>query len=219
VVAHRGDPYAHRENTLPSLLSAVREGADAVETDVRLTRDGLPVLVHDATLERLWERRVPVAGVRARDLPPGVPSLAEALAALDGTRLLLDLPDESAAGAAVAAVRAAGGGERAWFCGDAPAMLAVREHDRDAEIALTWTTAAPVPPALLALVRPRWLNLRFGLVSAPLVARARADGLLVSAWTADTGLTMRRLLRAGVDAITSNRVALLRRTVDAAARS
>ena len=53
-VAHRGDPYRVRENTLPSLRSALDRGADAVEIDVRLTRDGVPVLLHDETLERLW---------------------------------------------------------------------------------------------------------------------------------------------------------------------
>lgn len=57
VVAHRGDPYVHRENTLPSVRSALHKGADVVEVDVRLTRDGVPVLLHDATLERLWGAR------------------------------------------------------------------------------------------------------------------------------------------------------------------
>lgn len=53
-VAHRGDPYRFRENTLDSLRSGLDRGADAVEFDVRLTRDGVPVLLHDDTLERLW---------------------------------------------------------------------------------------------------------------------------------------------------------------------
>ncbi|WP_032792402.1 glycerophosphodiester phosphodiesterase, partial [Streptomyces sp. W007] len=53
-VGHRGDPYLARENTLPSIVSALERGADAVEIDVRVTRDGVPVLLHDATLERLW---------------------------------------------------------------------------------------------------------------------------------------------------------------------
>ena len=47
-VGHRGDPYRVRENTLASLRSALEQGADAVEIDVRLTRDGVPVLLHDA---------------------------------------------------------------------------------------------------------------------------------------------------------------------------
>lgn len=62
-VAHRGDPYRVRENTLPSLRSAIGRGADAVEIDVRLTRDGVPVLLHDATLDRLWDHDRPLASL------------------------------------------------------------------------------------------------------------------------------------------------------------
>ncbi|MEU6079846.1 glycerophosphodiester phosphodiesterase [Streptomyces sp. NPDC047108] len=220
-VAHRGDPYRVRENTLPSLRSAVRQGADAVECDVRLTRDGVPVLLHDATLKRMWDVDRPLAEVTAdvvRELTGGgVPPLSEGLAAVcegSAARPMIDLPDPAAAPAAVAEVRAAGLDGRAYYCGGAPAMLAVRAADPDAEIALTWTTLSPPPPALLAAVRPRWLNYRFGLVSQDLVARHHADGLLVSAWTADTGRTMKRLLRHGVDSVTTNRIDCLRRLLD-----
>ncbi|MFI9240920.1 glycerophosphodiester phosphodiesterase [Streptomyces sp. NPDC053079] len=216
-VAHRGDPYVHRENTLPSIRSALRAGAGAVEIDVRLTRDGVPVLLHDATLGRLWGREVALAALTAEELRAltdgGVPTLEEALAEAGAAargRLFIDLPDPSAAAAAVAEVRASGAQERAYYCGGPAAMLKVRRADADAEIALTWTTLAPPRPSLLAEVRPHWLNYRFGLVSEELVARHHADGLLVSAWTADTRRTMRRLLRAGVDSITTNRIATLR---------
>ncbi|MEU7106725.1 glycerophosphodiester phosphodiesterase [Streptomyces stramineus] len=221
-VAHRGDPYVCRENTLASVRSALRAGADAVEIDVRLTRDGVPVLLHDATLERLWGHDRPLAALTAdelRGLTGGrVPTLREALA-LGGTgtageasgwRLFIDLPDPSAAEATVAEVRASGAAGRVYYCGGTAAMLAVRRADAEAEIALTWTTLAPPRAALLGRVRPRWLNYRFGLVSPELVARNHAQGLLVSAWTADTRLTMRRLLAAGVDAITTNRIGALR---------
>ncbi|NEC76345.1 glycerophosphodiester phosphodiesterase, partial [Streptomyces rochei] len=95
-VAHRGDPYRYRENTIGSLRSALDRGADAVETDVRLTRDGVPVLLHDETLKRLWRHDRPLRSLSAdevRGLTAGrVPTLAEALAATDGSRLMLDLP-------------------------------------------------------------------------------------------------------------------------------
>jgi glycerophosphoryl diester phosphodiesterase len=54
-IAHRGEPVAHRENTLPALAAAVALGADMVEIDLRRTRDGEIVVLHDQTLERLWE--------------------------------------------------------------------------------------------------------------------------------------------------------------------
>ncbi|WP_413103489.1 glycerophosphodiester phosphodiesterase [Streptomyces sp. Inha503] len=212
-VGHRGDPYVCRENTMPSIRSAVRAGAGAVEIDVRLTRDGVPVLLHDATLKRLWGEDRPLSGLTAEEVRQltggGVPTLREALADAGSTRLLIDLPDASAAPAAVAQVRESGAADRVYYCGALAALHAVRRADPYAEIALTWTTLAPPRPALLAELRPRWLNYRFGLVSRELVARHHADGLLVSAWTADTRRSMSRLLRAGVDAITTNRVAAL----------
>jgi glycerophosphoryl diester phosphodiesterase len=212
-VGHRGDPYVRRENTLPSVRSAVCAGADAVEVDVRLTRDKVPVLLHDATLKRLWGADLPLGDLTAADVwrltAGGVPHLREALAEADAVRLLIDLPDPAAAHGAVAEVHACQAADRVYYCGGAAAMLAVRGEDPDAEIALTWATAVPPGPALLAGLRPRWLNYRFGLVSRPLVERAHADGLLLSAWTADTRCTMSRLLRIGVDATTTNRVSAL----------
>ncbi|MFJ5217678.1 glycerophosphodiester phosphodiesterase [Streptomyces sp. NPDC088354] len=208
-VAHRGDPYRHRENTLPSLRSALRAGADAVEVDVRVTRDGVPVLLHDPTLTRLWGLDAALAELPSAALPPGVPTLYEALGAVEGCRALVDMTVPESAPAVLAAVRDAGAEDRTYYCGEAAAMLAVRDRDPAAEIALTWKTAAPVPPLLLTELRPRWINLRFGLVRSPLVAWARGEGLLVGAWTADLRRTMRRLERLGVDAITSNRIEVL----------
>jgi glycerophosphoryl diester phosphodiesterase len=216
-VAHRGDPYRVRENTIGSLRSALARGADAVEVDVRLTRDGVPVLLHDHTLKRLWEHDRPLLSLswdEVRGLTGGgVPTLAEALAATDGSRVMLDLPgtpEVRAARRVVDVVRECGAADRVYYCAGAPAMLAVRAADPAAEIALTWTTLAPPRPALLAAVRPRWLNYRFGLVDRALADRVHAGGHLLSVWTPDTRRSMRRLIALGVDSITTNRVDALR---------
>lgn len=52
VIAHRGDRAAAPENTLAAIRSAIFKGADAVEIDVRWTRDGVPVVLHDEGLGR-----------------------------------------------------------------------------------------------------------------------------------------------------------------------
>jgi glycerophosphoryl diester phosphodiesterase len=212
-VAHRGDPYRHRENTLASLRSALRRGADAVEVDVRLTRDGVPVLLHDGTLKRLWEQDRPLASLSSDEVQGltagGVPTLADALMASDGGRVMIDLPGEPSVRAVrrvVDVVRQCGASERVYYCAGAQAMLAVRAADPSAEIALTWTSLAPPRPALLDAVRPRWLNYRFSLVDRDLAARVRRGGHLLSVWTPDTRRSMRRLLDLGVDSITTNRL-------------
>lgn len=53
IVAHRGDSAYFPENTLPAFRSAAKLGVDCIETDVHLTRDGVCVIWHDDTLERL----------------------------------------------------------------------------------------------------------------------------------------------------------------------
>jgi glycerophosphoryl diester phosphodiesterase len=53
VVGHRGVPVLHQENTLAGFRRAVSLGLDAIELDVRLTRDGRAVVFHDANAERL----------------------------------------------------------------------------------------------------------------------------------------------------------------------
>ncbi len=152
-VAHRGDPYRVRENTLASLRSALRRGADAVEIDVRLTRDGVPVLLHDATLERLWNHDRPLSLLSYDEVrgvtDGGVPTLADALAATAGSRVMIDLPGAPGPRAVhrvVDAVREQGAEDRVYYCAGAPAMLTVREVDKDAEIALTHTSGHRCAP-------------------------------------------------------------------------
>jgi glycerophosphoryl diester phosphodiesterase len=215
-VAHRGDLYRFRENTLDSLRSALRLGADAVETDVRLTRDGVPVLLHDGTLKRLWRHDRPLHTLSADEVrgltAGGVPTLAEALAATEGSRVMLDLPgdpSERAVARIVAVARGCGAAERVYYTGDAATMLAVRAADPSAEIALTRKTLAQARPALLDAIRPRYLNYRFSLLDPELVEHVHHTGYLVSCWTPDTRRSLRRLLEMSVDSITTNRVDLL----------
>lgn len=53
IIAHRGYSQRYPENTLPALLAATDAGVDAVELDVQFCRDETPVVLHDATLDRV----------------------------------------------------------------------------------------------------------------------------------------------------------------------
>lgn len=218
VVAHRGDPVHAVENTLASVRRAIADGALTVEIDVRLTADGVPVLLHDASTERLWGRSAPIgsqtlAEVRElRTLEPrtgrevSIPTLAEAIEAAAGARLLIDLPDPAAAGAAWQVARHA---PTAW-CGDLAGLQTIRDLDTDAEIWLTWISTDFPPVALQQAVRPARLNVEHRLADESLVKRAAAAGFQVSCWTVDDIERARRLADVGVRAITSNRAAELR---------
>ncbi|TVY31196.1 Phosphatidylglycerol phospholipase C [Lachnellula hyalina] len=53
-IAHRGYKAAHPENTMGAFKGAVEVGAHAIETDLHLSKDGVVVLCHDATLKRCF---------------------------------------------------------------------------------------------------------------------------------------------------------------------
>ena len=107
IIGHRGDRSLAPENTMPALELAMDELA-YVETDVRLTRDGVPVLFHDTDLERVAGRDgriedLDLADVRRLDVGAWysadwagerVPTFDDFLAALaerDGARALVEL--------------------------------------------------------------------------------------------------------------------------------
>ena len=68
IIGHRGASAVAPENTLAALDRALADGADGVEFDVRLARDGVPVVVHDATLRRTASRPEPVASLTSAEL-------------------------------------------------------------------------------------------------------------------------------------------------------
>jgi glycerophosphoryl diester phosphodiesterase len=93
VVAHRGASSAEPENTVAAFEAAIRAGADAIELDVRLTRDGIPVILHDPDVSSTTDgaglvhtlgldevKRLDASGDRPGHL--GIPTLAEALEAI-----------------------------------------------------------------------------------------------------------------------------------------
>jgi len=68
VVAHRGSSGAHPEHTLEAFEAALTDGADAIECDVRLTRDGVLVCVHDRRVDRTSDGRGVVSTLELADL-------------------------------------------------------------------------------------------------------------------------------------------------------
>lgn len=174
VLAHRGALRAAPENTIPAFEQALAQGADGVELDVILSRDGEVVIIHDDTLQRTTNGRGPVADLtlaELKQLDAGawfdarfagtcIPTLAEALAALSApARINVELkappyPATSALAArALAVVRAAGAEDRVLFSSFSPWMV---QQARSAGV-------DPVRLALLAVNRPLlagWLAAR-----------------------------------------------------------
>lgn len=68
IIAHRGASYDAPENTLESIQLGLNQGADAVECDVRLSRDGELMVIHDPTLQRLAGIKQSVADLSTAEL-------------------------------------------------------------------------------------------------------------------------------------------------------
>lgn len=68
VIGHRGASGLAPENTIASFELAMGQGAEALELDVRLSADGVPVVIHDPTLDRTTDQAGPVAGLALQDI-------------------------------------------------------------------------------------------------------------------------------------------------------
>jgi len=68
IIAHRGASAVAPENTLAAFARAIQDGADGIEFDVRLSYDQVPVIVHDATLERTGLVNRLVSDLRSEEL-------------------------------------------------------------------------------------------------------------------------------------------------------
>ena len=214
VIAHRGDPLAHRENTLDAFGAAVDAGADMVELDVHRTADGRAVVVHDETLDRVWGVARRVADMtRDEVVALGIPDLAQALAFIPArVQVMVDYKDESVAEAALADVLEASALDRAVFSGDCfSGHRRIRALAPAARIAATWDLDERIPDALLDELGAEFYNPSGNVLGQDpaAVERMHARGAQVSVWTIDRPADMEHFLAMGVDAIITNRVATL----------
>ena len=219
VFAHRGGAALRPENTLAAFEHGLSLGADGVELDVRLSRDGLVVVHHDRTLDRTTSLRGPVAGVEAAALRrAGVPSLAEILALADAARVIVELKENrrELAARVVEDVRRAGAVER--VCIGSFGLRAIRAV-RELEPAIA--TSAAREEVRWALYRSwcRWpvARTRYAgyqvpeyagrthVVTPAFVQDAHRASLSVQVWTVDSEADATRLLGWGVDALITDR--------------
>jgi glycerophosphoryl diester phosphodiesterase len=192
------------ENTLAALEAAMRiPGCDGVEFDVRLSADGVPVLLHDETLARVQGRPEPVDAVSVAELAAlGVPTLAEVLAALPAEAFLdVELKGEDHGAVTAAVLRSSRGetGSRAVVSSFEPSTLAAM-----ADLLTGWTrwlAAEDLAPATISRATGlgcAGLSVSWDVLTPASVRAVRAAGLEVAAWTVRRRATFARLGRLGV---------------------
>jgi glycerophosphoryl diester phosphodiesterase len=205
-LAHRGDHRAVPENTLAAFATALAvAGCGGLEFDVRVSRGGVPIVLHDETLQRVQGRPERAAALTPDELAAfGIPTLEAALAMAPSPAFLDVELKEDVAAAAVVLIRAARG--------DRPPDLVVSSFDpsvleavgREAPGLARWLNADDLEPTTIALAgRLGCTGIsaeRRGVTPAGM-ARARAAGLVVAAWTVTDRAEADRLAALGVVAL------------------
>ncbi len=231
VIAHRGASDRAPENTLDAFQCALEDGADALELDVHLSRDRIPVVIHDPTLDRTTDRTGSVAaltwaeiqranaGARHSDATWAarqvrVPSLAEVLDGVRDLPLLIEIKAEAAQSAVVEVVTRLGAAKRVVVAAFEHRALgvfrggpiAVGASRRDiARLTLRARTRLPVslPPVACFAVPDQWHGLEIPTTRA--VALARSNDAPLHVWTVDDPGRALQLWRRGVSGIITNR--------------
>lgn len=218
--AHRGASCDAPENTLIAFRLAELDAADGLELDVHLSSDGLPVVIHDDTLDRTTNASGRVDGLawqELRGLDAGgwfascyagepLPCLSEVLQ-LFGGRLHINIEIKAAA-AGEAVLKTLEGFPKAKIVissFDHALLRVMRRLDRDVPLAVlldrgNWRRAV----ALAIEINAQAFHPEASLVSRPLIAACRARKLAVHAWTVDDARVARSLQRAGIDGVFTN---------------
>jgi glycerophosphoryl diester phosphodiesterase len=212
-LAHRGDWRHAIENTIEAFRAALAIPAcDGLELDVRVSADGVPVVLHDPTLARVQGRLERVDEVRADALADlGVPTLEEVLQSA-GRRAFLDIELKVDPGPVAVGILAAGRGPELH-------RAVVSSFDRGALQGIghrapswrRWLNSAVLDTRVVAdavSLGCRGVSVDWRALDGPSISLARDAGLEVAAWTVRRRATFDRLARLGVVAICAEGAAL-----------
>lgn len=232
LVGHRGAAGRAPENTMASFRKALEMGADFVECDVHLSKDGRCVVMHDEAVERTTDGEGLIRDRTVRELKgldagswfsrksrgEKVPTLDELLSWARGRKTRSGRPLGVFVEVKNEPVRYRGIERRVLRAVDRSRMAdrvvlisfdhgVVKRLKRLRPRILTGMLYSrpiedPVERALQ--LKADAIMPRRNLVSRALVESAKARGLLVSTWTADGAAEMRKLLACGVDSVTTN---------------
>ena len=212
-IGHRGAAGHAPENTLAAIQKGIALGVDFVEIDVRRTKDGVLVVLHDETVNRTTNGKGRIDHLCLRDIEKlnagngeHIPTLEEVLKVAAGkTGLMLELKIRGAAQQTVEAVREAGFRD--------PVIYASFLHDElkyvrtvDPEASLMVLFGGPFRASVTRAIKygPSYVGLRHDKATRPLVDAFHRADLLVFVYTADAPSDIQHALSLDVDGVISN---------------
>ena len=211
VIGHRGAAAYSPENTLDSFREARRRGATWVETDIKLTADGVPIVMHDESLKRTTGIDRLVAETPRAELPPGVPTFEEAIACFGEEGLGCNVEIKPCPGREKETGRVVV--ETLRRCWPAPLPAPVLSSFKDASLAAAYVAAPEFARALLiGQVGDDWrvraeavaaggINTNGERLTAVRAVEIRKAGYTLSVYTIDDGDVAKALVGMGVDCI------------------
>ncbi|WP_245933509.1 glycerophosphodiester phosphodiesterase [Arthrobacter livingstonensis] len=231
-IAHRGFSLDGLENTLPAFRAAVELGCQYLETDINTTADGVTLVFHDATLDRITDRDGTIAelpyAVVGKALIGGrehIATLREFFMALPAARFNIDVKDAGSVAPLAQLIEEMGLHERVCVASfsdrrrrevvsrlSRPVASSAGQKLLVAYFVLERWMPAPVLRALMRNVDVLQIPVRHNkveLVTRRSVARAHRLGLKMHVWTINDPGEMNRLLDLGVDGIMTDRADLL----------
>ena len=234
-MAHRGGAIEHLENSMPAFEACVRLGYRYLETDVRVTADGVLVVFHDGSLERVTDHSgrleqltwSEVAEARIGGREP-ILRLEDLLGAWPDVRFNLDIKTAGVLAPLVRCVRRLGITDRVCLGSFSDARIAAARRLFGPSVctslgprgvaALRMSSYSPRAAGLVRIQAgcaqvPLHLGGR-ALVDERFLAAAHARDLQVHVWTVDTVEESTAMLDLGVDGIMTDRPAMLRELLE-----
>jgi glycerophosphoryl diester phosphodiesterase len=226
VFAHRGASVRAPENTMPAFELALELGADGLELDVHLTRDGRLAVIHDERIDRTsngtgFVGRMTLAELKqfqyGRGFPedfgrPSIPELADVLHLVRGKNVWLNIELKNGVvrypgleQAVLDAVREAGLSE--WVILSSfnhESLVLCRKLAPGIPTALLYTCVLHEPHAYAVTCGAGGLHPFRGSVTAPMIEAAHAAGVAVRPWTVDDPAEMAAFAAMGVDGVITN---------------
>lgn len=214
IVGHRGAAKLRAENTLGSFQLAIELGVDRLECDVRLTKDGHAVLIHDATVDRTTNgtgqvRDMTLAEIRSLDAGDGekVPLLSEYLKLLKKTGVPseVEIKDPDVLETALAEIRAHDVVELACITSKLDTVIRAKELLPEIDVGLPTTNPSKEEIERAVQIGASGVGIRYDHLSQELVKFIQDRGLEARGWNPVTPETIEYTLSFGVDSITTDR--------------
>jgi glycerophosphoryl diester phosphodiesterase len=212
IMGHRGAAALEPENTLLSIDRAIEIGVDAVEIDVRLSKDKTPLVIHDATLDRTTNGTGPVSSyelneINELDAGKGetIPTLQEVFDLIDSrVTIVIELKESDTERPVVELIEKNRLEEKVYVISFWHELVKAAKKMNGSIKTGILMVGCPVDSCVATHASADALVMRYSFVNRKFVELAHKEGLRVFIWNIDDALLLPPYVEMGVDGIGSN---------------